>query len=130
MSTISNFNPNGTVARSLIARPLTDQERTNFILAGFDPPLGLPAWGAVFTTNIGKVLLFDGADGRRRYTLISGSGADAIANEINKPPYVSKDAGLIPLLKDIVDRGEKTLENVVGVVAIIGVIILLSRAKR
>jgi len=85
----------------------------------------VPAWGAVVTMPFGDVLIFDGADGIRRYTVISGPDAPELIARINQAPYTSPDAGLVSLVSDITNRAIGLGESLLKTMAIGAAILLL-----
>ena len=85
----------------------------------------VPAWGAVVHMPFGDVLIFDGADGVRRYTVISGPDAAELIARINQTPYTSPDAGLISLAEDITNRAISFGTSMVKTLAIGAAVLLL-----
>lgn len=107
---------------SLSVRQLTDSEQTQ--VEALYQWSSVPPWGSVVSMPFGKVLIFDAADGRRRYTLLSGSGAASVADQINKAEYQSPDAGLMALIEDLLHRAEQAGKATLGLGAIVGVVAL------
>lgn len=105
------------------ARQLTTEEKV--AVDYFFQDSSVPAWGAVVHMEFGDVVIFDGADGYRRYTLISGADAPALADRINQAPYSSPDAGLIALVDDITARAVALGASMLRVAAIAAVVALL-----
>lgn len=114
---------------NVTARPLAESEK--FVLAavlGGDTPesVTVPAWGRVYVTSLGNVLIFDGADGRR-FTLISGPDAEALAGRINLPVYHSPDEGLLAFLEDLTGRAADFGK---GVLLFAGIVMVLAVVRK
>lgn len=105
------------------ARQLTTEEKVE--VDYFFQNSAVPPWGAVVHMDFGDVVIFDGADGFRRYTLISGADAPALAAQINQATYTSPDSGLIALVDDITARAVALGTSLVKVAAVGAVIALL-----
>lgn len=114
---------------NLAARALTSTEVDAFVKQ-FGTPI-IPVYGKTFITGLGTIVVFDGADLRRRYTLISGPDASAVAQQIDKAPYTSPDAGLWSFLDDLTKNAENAATNITTTVligaALIAAILLLKR---
>lgn len=81
--------------------------------------LNIPARGyTVDYAPLGTVVIFPDAAGTLHFLLPQSSAEQSVAVEVAKPSYVSPDAGILPLMQDMVNRAGELVQGAAGFAAL------------